>query len=133
VALVVATLADIGLLDESFFLYCEDVDWSLRARQRGYRVVFEPRAVVVHSPSASPAALCRRAYFLARNGLLFARKHGTWRERVRLSAAALALPLASLLHRALAGEPLAPSAWVARGVFDGFLGRPPRLRQLGLR
>lgn len=128
-----AALADIGLLDESFFLYCEDVDWSLRARRCGYRVVYEPRAVVVHSPSGAPAALCRRAYFLARNGLLFARKHGTWRERAKLSAAALALPFASLLRRALAGESLAPSAWVARGVLDGFLGRPPRLRQLGLR
>ncbi|MFN8641669.1 MAG: glycosyltransferase family 2 protein [Candidatus Binatia bacterium] len=128
-----AALADVGLLDESFFLYCEDVDWCLRARRRGYRVVYEPRAVVVHGPAASPAARSRRAYFLARNGLLFARKHGTWRERAKLSAAALALPLASLLRRLAAGEPLAPAAWVARGVVDGFLGRPPRLRQLGLR
>jgi GT2 family glycosyltransferase len=128
-----AALAEVGLLDEDFFLYCEDVDWSLRARRHGYRVVYEPRAVVAHTPAASPAALCRRAYFLARNGLLFARKHGSARQRLKISAAALGLPLASLLRRALRGESLAPSAWVARGVVDGFLGRPPRLRQLGLR
>jgi len=128
-----AALADIGLLDEDFFLYCEDVDWSLRARRCGYRVVYEPRAVVAHTPATSPAALRRRSYFLARNGLLFARKHGSALERLKISAAALGLPLASLLRRGLAGEPLDPSLWVARGVVDGLLGRPPRLRQLGLR
>jgi GT2 family glycosyltransferase len=128
-----AALAEIGLLDEEFFLYCEDVDWCLRARRRGYRVVYEPRAVVLHQPPSSPAAQRRRAYFLARNGLLFARKHGTALERLKLSAAALLLPAASLLRCALAGDPLEPSAWVARGVVDGLLRRPPRLRQLGLR
>jgi GT2 family glycosyltransferase len=128
-----AALAEIGLLDEDFFLYCEDVDWCLRARRSGYRVVYEPQALVLHRSPASPAALRRRAYFQARNGLLFARKHGSAGERLKIAAAALLLPPASLLRRLLAGEPLEPSAWVARGVIDGFLRRPPRLRQLGLR
>ena len=121
-------------LDESFFLYCEDVDWSLRARRAAIGWYSSRARWCSTARPHRRRRVCRRAYFLARNGLLFARKHGTWRAgRVRLSAAALALPLASLLRRALAGEPLAPSAWVARGVLDGFLGRPPRLRQLGLR
>jgi len=127
-----AALREIGLLDEAFFLYCEDVDWCVRARRRGYRVVYEPRAVVAHTPEASPAALSRRAYFLARNGLLFARKHGNWLQRVKISLTSLVLPLASLLRRAVRGEPLAPAAWVGRGVMDGLLRRPPRLQQLGL-
>jgi GT2 family glycosyltransferase len=129
----VAALADVGLMDEEFFLYCEDVDWCLRARRLGYRVLYEPHAVVFHRPPAAIAAVCRRAYFLARNGLLFARKHGTGPERLKISAWALILPFASVLRRLLAGEPLVASAWVARGVVDGFLRRPPRLRQLGLR
>lgn len=129
----VAALADIGLMDEEFFLYCEDVDWCLRARQLGYRVVFEPHAVVLHRPPSSIAAVCRRAYFLARNGLLFARKHGTGLERLKISVAALILPAASLVRRLLAGEQLVATAWVTRGVVDGFLHRPPRLHQLGLR
>lgn len=128
-----AVLADIGLMDQDFFLYCEDVDWCVRARRLGYRVLYEPRAVVSHRPPTSLAAVCRRSYFLARNGLLFARKHGTRLERLKISAAAVVLPAASLVRRLLAGEPLVASAWVARGVIDGFLRRPPRLRQLGLR
>lgn len=43
----------IGLLDESYFMYSEDADWSLRARREGYRVLYEPRAKVWHKISVS--------------------------------------------------------------------------------
>ena len=43
----------IGTLDESYFIYVEDVDWSIRARQRGFRVFYEPRAKILHKVSAS--------------------------------------------------------------------------------
>lgn len=43
----------VGLLDESFELYSEDVDYSLRARAAGYPVVFVPQAKVWHKVSAS--------------------------------------------------------------------------------
>lgn len=38
----------IGLLDESFFLYLEDVDFSLRAREAGFAILLEPRAIAWH-------------------------------------------------------------------------------------
>jgi len=38
----------IGLLDERFFLYCEDEDWCFRARCCGFKVVYLPEATVVH-------------------------------------------------------------------------------------
>jgi GT2 family glycosyltransferase len=37
-----------GYDDESFFLYCDDVDFSWRARLAGYRVVYQPRATCFH-------------------------------------------------------------------------------------
>jgi GT2 family glycosyltransferase len=43
----------IGLLDESYFMYTEDADWSMRARRGGYRVLYEPRAKVWHKISVS--------------------------------------------------------------------------------
>jgi len=128
-----AVLADVGPMDEEFFLYCEDVDWCLRARQHGYRVMYEPHAVVFHRQPTSLTSVRRRAYFMARNVLLFARKHGTLPQRLKISAAALILPPVSLLRRFLEGEALGVSGWVALGVIDGFLHRPPRLHQLGLR
>ena len=38
----------VGLMREDYFLYCEEVEWCLRALQRGARLAFEPDAVVLH-------------------------------------------------------------------------------------
>lgn len=43
-----ACLDDVGRWDESFFLYSEETDFSLRARDRGWEVRFVPDAVVTH-------------------------------------------------------------------------------------
>jgi len=42
-----------GLLDESYHLYAEDADWSVRVRKSGYRILYEPRAKVWHKLSVS--------------------------------------------------------------------------------
>lgn len=41
-------LDQIGLLDENFFIYCEDVDWFLRAKEAGWEVWYLPQAVIKH-------------------------------------------------------------------------------------
>ncbi len=43
----------VGPLDESLFLYYEDVDWNWRAQALGYTSMSEPRAVVHHQMSAT--------------------------------------------------------------------------------
>lgn len=43
-----AALKDVGLLDEGYFLHCEDLDWYMRFRQRGWKIMFVPDAQVVH-------------------------------------------------------------------------------------
>lgn len=48
-----AMLDDIGLFDEDFFMYCEDVDLNWRAQLAGYRCVFVPQAMVYHRLSAT--------------------------------------------------------------------------------
>lgn len=77
-------LQDLGGLDEEFFLYYEDVDLCLRARQRGWTVWYEPSfAVVHHHPLHSrpvPAAL----RLVTRHSLLtFGAKHWPhWQYRL---------------------------------------------------
>ena len=46
-------LDEIGLMDEGFFLFFEDVDLCARARRAGYRVVYEPGATGIHVESAT--------------------------------------------------------------------------------
>lgn len=43
-----ATLSEVGLFDDEFFMFNEDVDYCLRARQKGWRVVYFPTAEIVH-------------------------------------------------------------------------------------
>ena len=43
----------IGLLDERFFMYCEDVDWCKRAHRAGWRVVYYPEVSISHRIGAS--------------------------------------------------------------------------------
>ncbi|MBI3540514.1 MAG: glycosyltransferase family 2 protein [Candidatus Eisenbacteria bacterium] len=51
-----AAWEEVGLLDERFFLYAEDSDWSLRARAAGWTLLFVPQAKLWHKVSASSGA-----------------------------------------------------------------------------
>jgi hypothetical protein len=50
-----AAIAHVGRLDEGFFLYYEDIDWCRRMRARGWEVLLEPRAQVIHRLGGSNA------------------------------------------------------------------------------
>jgi GT2 family glycosyltransferase len=41
-------MADVGPLDEGYFLHCEDLDWCMRFRKKGWKILFVPDAPVVH-------------------------------------------------------------------------------------
>jgi GT2 family glycosyltransferase len=43
-----AVFEEVGLLDESFFMYCEEIDWCLRIKEAGWRILCVPRAEIVH-------------------------------------------------------------------------------------
>jgi GT2 family glycosyltransferase len=63
-------LEDIGGFDDDFFLYCEDTDLGLRARWRGWRAVYAPKAVVHHRYSHSAGrASTLKAWYVERNRL----------------------------------------------------------------
>ena len=51
-----AAIDAVGGMDEDFFAYLEDVDWSLRARLAGWECRYEPRAVAYHMGSATLGA-----------------------------------------------------------------------------
>jgi N-acetylglucosaminyl-diphospho-decaprenol L-rhamnosyltransferase len=66
----------IGLLDERFFMYGEDLDWCLRARQAGWVVRYEPEVVVKHQHgAASRKRALRTTFHFFRAMDLFYRKH----------------------------------------------------------
>jgi GT2 family glycosyltransferase len=73
-----AALRAVGMLDERLFFLYEDVDWSLRLRATGRRLMLEPNAVVVHRVSGSQAGEERTPltlYYGTRNNLVVCRRH----------------------------------------------------------
>ena len=78
-ALVVTrrALGTIGGLDERFEpAYFEDLDWCYRARMAGFRVVYVPRAVLMHRETSMLADASHRArYLFHRNRVRFVLKH----------------------------------------------------------
>lgn len=68
----------IGLLDPYYFAYNEDLDWCVRAKKAGYRIMFVPQAKIWHKGTStlelmSPAYM----YLTTRNRILFVRKNAT--------------------------------------------------------
>lgn len=46
----------VGLLDESFFLYAEDLDWAHQFRLKGYQIIYYPEVVITHHKNKSGIA-----------------------------------------------------------------------------
>jgi GT2 family glycosyltransferase len=70
-----AAIAAVGLLDEQFWMYGEDLDWCLRLHQAGWRVAYRPQVVVHHVKRAASRGSRRAAYEFQRAMWLFYRKH----------------------------------------------------------
>ncbi|MCW5892321.1 MAG: glycosyltransferase family 2 protein [bacterium] len=121
-------IATVGALDEAFFAYHEDVDWCVRARAAGFRILFAPAARVVHRGEGGRGLANPARYLSARNTMLFARKHAGAREWLRLGVTIGA----SLARETVRGD-RAVTALLWRGYRDGLFGRPLPLRELGLR
>lgn len=93
-------LEEVGLLDEGFFIYGEDIDWCRRFNDAGWKVVFFPDAEAVHYGGASSANAPLRFYIeMQRANYQYWKKH-------RSRAASTAYLFICLLHHSLrlAGE-----------------------------
>jgi GT2 family glycosyltransferase len=135
VLLTRAALDVVGLFDEGFFAYHEDVDWCTAARSRGLRVLFAPGARAQHRGGASTAAYnggTAVRYLCARNTVLFARKHAGPLAATKLALCiGASLPLAWLRERRRGERGQVRD--LVRGYWDGLLGRPVPYEALGLR
>lgn len=72
----------VGLLDEGFALYCEEVDWCIRLRRAGWQLWYTPDAVVVHhSGQSAKLAPARSFLLLQRNRFrLYSKWYSPWQR-----------------------------------------------------
>lgn len=103
----------VGLLDESFESYLEDVDFGLRCAAQGLSGVYVPAAVARHAGSATLGAWHKATVRrLSRNQILLIRKHFGGAPRFPIVAAQLLWGLLALRHGS-------GYAWL-RGKLEGF-------------
>lgn len=71
-----AAVRRVGILDEAFFMYGEDLDWAFRVKEAGWRVVYYPAVTVLHlKGQSSRQARARSTREFYRAMLIFYRKH----------------------------------------------------------
>ncbi len=115
----------VGPLDEGYFIYAEDADWSLRARAAGFRLLFVPTARLWHKVSGSSGAASPwKVYQRLRANLTLFSRHArgvgrlTWLPCFLAQQAVLGAWLLARGHGAAA-------AAVPRALWDAMRGRSP--------
>ena len=105
-----AALQQAGLLDESYFMYGEDLDLALRIKLRGWKVYYDPTVQVLHYKREASRGSERAQYEFWRAAYLFYKKHYACKTPLPLRAAivgGLALKGGRKLVREMR-RPLAP-------------------------
>jgi GT2 family glycosyltransferase len=70
-----AALEKAGLMNERYFLYYEELDWSHQIRRVGYQIYYQASALIYHKESLSVGkASPQKVYYLTRNRILFMRR-----------------------------------------------------------
>lgn len=107
----------VGMMDEGYFLHCEDLDWCRRFRDAGYRVLFVPDAIAIHAKGTSSSGRPVRTEWHKHRGMVrYYRKFAGPAPRDRLALAAASalvwvhflLVFPRLLARRLAGSSRIP-------------------------
>jgi N-acetylglucosaminyl-diphospho-decaprenol L-rhamnosyltransferase len=111
----------VGLFDESFFLFSEETDWCFRFRAAGWRVLFYPGADVVHVGGATHGGALYRENL--RSHLRFSAKHYGLAEADRTRRMLVrALRLRGVVFSGARGRTYSDAAsWLASGPVEGFL------------
>lgn len=91
---------DVGIMDETFFMYAEDLDWCYRVKQAGYKIWYNADVTVYHVKRAASRQSAKAQFEFWRAMLIFYRKH----YRVTTPSWMHMLILAALLFKG--GSPL---------------------------
>lgn len=115
----------VGLLDERFFLYFEDAEFSLRARAAGIPIRFVQAPVITHAVSESTRHLGSPLLlrYHARNSLLMQQLRGPWWAKIALPFWSFFAMLRQIAKILLMPSRRAPSRAIAAGIVDFYAQR----------
>jgi GT2 family glycosyltransferase len=129
-------LESVGLLDNRFFIYFDDVDWSLRCREAGLQIWYEPASIVWHvagqayadqAGSDEPKKKRHKPifhYLHHRNGLWFFRRHGAGLQQI-VCLSTFTLRAALFSGKLILQGRIDEAGGVWRGLKDGWFQYKP--------
>ena len=109
-----AALEQVGPLDEGYFLHCEDLDWCMRFRETGWKIMFVPDVSVVHFKGQSSKSQPIRVLWYKHKGMIrfykkFFRRQYSWAMMLLVTTAVWArfsiLTLAEVFGRLRGKKP----------------------------
>jgi GT2 family glycosyltransferase len=66
----------VGLMPEDFFLYYEEFDWCEQIRKKGFKIYYQPNALIYHKESMTTGKMSPlKTFYLTRNRILFMRRN----------------------------------------------------------
>jgi hypothetical protein len=72
----VKAIKEVGLMEEDYFLYCEDTDYGCRFTKHGYILAYQPLSRIYHKVSATTSKLSDLMnYYIVRNKLVIIKRH----------------------------------------------------------
>ncbi|HYX80937.1 MAG TPA: glycosyltransferase family 2 protein, partial [Gemmatimonadales bacterium] len=87
--------------DERFFVYLEDLDFSLRARRAGWHTYYLASGCAYHRGGGTSEQIkARRLFYALRSRVLYAYKHFSWVTATAVTLATASLELLTRLARA---------------------------------
>ncbi|MBQ7443814.1 MAG: glycosyltransferase family 2 protein [Bacteroidaceae bacterium] len=117
------TLDAAGPMTEQYFLYYEEMDWSMQVRRAGLTIWYDPVQTVFHRESRTTGANSPlRAYYMTRNRLLFARRNRRQPTRALAMAYVSAVALLRDVPRHLLTRHTSLAAATLRGLRDFWCG-----------
>lgn len=115
----------IGMLDERFFMYYEDTDWSLSAKKSGYKIIYAPSAKIYHKISKTAAKLGNPTihYYHIRNALLLSKKQAPLIILAGIYAWSIMNYAKQILKSVILPSKLDISKMIMRGIKDFWKGK----------
>lgn len=114
----------VGILENDYFLYYEDVDYSLRIKNAGYKILYVPASKIYHKVSrATKAGSSSYIYYHVRNGLVNARRNGNILVKIAIYFYTLYLFLKQIIKIIFFPQKREWAFAVNRGIRDFLRGR----------
>ena len=103
---------NVGLFDDKYFLYYEDSDLSMRAKNKGFKIVYVPNSIIWHknAGSAGGSGSKLQDYYITRNRLIFGMRYAGFRAKVALLKESIKIFMIGRY-------------WQRRGILDFYLGK----------